>query len=127
MTPKKFETLQAGILRPVSKDSSCIHCGKPDWCYEIGDLTVCNRDAEPAPGWEKTTKSDKDGHLYLASIRQKKSIRPAQKRSWDYPTRDGLPLVQVRREDYGNGQKAKIRQYHRAGDNWKEGYGDCID
>lgn len=40
----------------VTKTSPCPHCSKPDWCYSIGELTVCNRDAEPAFGWERTSE-----------------------------------------------------------------------
>ena len=45
---------KSGITE-VSKSEPCPHCGKPDWCYFIDDLSVCNRDAEPAPGWKITS------------------------------------------------------------------------
>ena len=91
-----------GLLR-VSKASPCLHCGKPDWCYSIGELSVCNRDQPPAPGWEATSKADKDGKIYYAPIQQKKAIRPRQTRYWEYPARDGSPLVRVVRFDDGEG------------------------
>ena len=91
-----------GLLR-VSKASPCLHCGKPDWCYSIGELSVCNRDQPPAPGWEATSKTDKDGKIYYAPIQQKKAIRPRQTRYWEYPARDGSPLVRVVRFDDGEG------------------------
>jgi len=101
----------AKLIR-VTESNPCLHCGKPDWCYLIGDLSVCNRDELPATGWETTSKSDADGHFYYAPI-QKKRIRPAQTRYWEYPDRDGLPLARVRRIDFGDGVKKKdIKQQH---------------
>ena len=98
-----------GLLR-VSKASPCLHCGKPDWCYSIGELSVCNREQPPATGWEATSKADKDGKTYYAPIQQKKSIRPRQTRYWEYPARDGSPLVRVVRFDDGEGSEAKWHQ-----------------
>ena len=89
----------------VSKSEPCIHCGKPDWCYRIGALTVCKRGAEPAIGWEKTSKSDKESTPYYAPIQPKKSVRPAKKQEFFYPDRQGIPLVKVLRIDKGNGEK----------------------
>ena len=114
-------------IQQVTPESPCIHCGKPDWCYRLGELTVCKRDVEPATGWEATSKRDADGSRYYAPQAQKKSIRPAQKRSWDYPARDGSPLIQVRREDYGDGRKAKIRPWRWTGEEWSEGYEGHVD
>jgi hypothetical protein len=91
-----------GLLR-VSKASPCLHCGKPDWCYLIGELSVCNREQPPAAGWEVTSKADKDGKIYYAPIQEKKAIRPRQTRYWEYPARDGSPLVRVVRFDDGKG------------------------
>ncbi|MHC5862220.1 hypothetical protein [Nostoc sp.] len=28
----------------VTPHHPCLHCGKPDWCYSIGEFTVWNRD-----------------------------------------------------------------------------------
>ena len=94
-----------GLLR-VSKASPCPHCGKPDWCYSIGELSVCNRDQPPASGWEATSKADKDGKIYYAPIQEKKAIRPRQTRYWEYPARDGSPFVRVVRFDDGKGGKS---------------------
>jgi CRISPR-associated protein Cmr3 len=91
-----------GLLR-VSKASPCLHCGKPDWCYLIGELSVCNREQPPAAGWEVTSKADKDGKIYYAPIQEKKAVRPRQTRYWEYPARDGSPLVRVVRFDDGKG------------------------
>ena len=93
------------LLR-VTKTSPCPHCGKPDWCYFIGELSVCNREQPPATGWEATSKADKDGKIYYAPIQQKKAIRPRQTRHWEYPARDGSPLVRVVRFDDGKGGKS---------------------
>jgi 5S rRNA maturation endonuclease (ribonuclease M5) len=97
------------LLR-VTKTSPCPHCGKPDWCYFIGELSVCNREQPPATGWEATSKADKDGKTYYAPIREKKAIRPRQTRYWEYPARDGSPLVRVVRFDDGEGSEAKWHQ-----------------
>lgn len=48
-----------GLIR-VSKNNPCRHCGKPDWCYQIGELEVCKR-GESAKGWRKTSKMDDEG------------------------------------------------------------------
>jgi len=114
-------------IQQVTPAFPCLHCGKPDWCYRLGDLTICKRDAAPAPGWEATSKHDADGSRYYAPVQSKKSVRPPQKRSWNYPDRDGSPLIQVRREDYGDGRKAKIRPWRWTGKEWVEGYEGHLD
>jgi hypothetical protein len=60
----------------------------------------------PAAGWEVTSKTDKDGTPFYAPIREKKAIRPRQTRYWEYPARDGSPLVRVVRFDDGKGGKS---------------------
>ena len=102
----------------VSKDNPCPHCGKPDYCYFIGELSVCNRKNPPAEGWVAITKTDSNGHPYYAPIQEKKPIRPAQTRYWEYPARDGSPLVRVRRIDFGDGRKKDIKQEHWDGKEW---------
>jgi len=99
-------------LVTVSKESPCPHCGKPDWCYSIGELSVCNRDQPPATGWEATSKADQGGHFFYAQVQEKKPIRPAQTRYWEYLARDGSPFVRVRRVDFGDGRKKDIKQQH---------------
>jgi len=113
-------------LLEVSKDNPCPHCGKSEWCYTIGELSVCNRDQPPATGWEATTKADKDGHFYYAPVQKKKAIRPAQTRYWEYPDRNGSPLVRVRRIDNGKNHKKDIKQQHWDKDknDWVMGLGD---
>lgn len=94
-----------GSLVHVSKSNPCPHCGKPDWCYSIGELSVCKRDQPPATGWEATSKADQEGTTYYAPIQEKKAIRPRGTRYWEYPARDGSPLVRVVRFDDGKGGK----------------------
>ncbi|BBD63650.1 hypothetical protein NIES2109_65250 (plasmid) [Nostoc sp. HK-01] len=79
----------------VTKTNPCPHCGKPDWCYSIGELTVCNRDAEPASGWERTAKSDRNGKPYYALATRKKSPRKKGKQEYVYTDTAGNPLIKV--------------------------------
>ena len=112
-----------GKLKPVTKDNPCPHCGKPDYCYRLESLSVCNRDHPPAPGWYQTSKTDREGHYYYAPINEKptKKTRPAQKRIWNYPDRNGNPLVRVIRIDDGEGGKPKRWQEKWDGDKWVKG------
>jgi putative DNA primase/helicase len=113
-------------LVEVSETNPCPHCGKPDWCYLIGELSVCNRDQPPATDWEATSKSDQDGHVFYAPVQEKKAIRPAQTRYWEYPDRNGSRLVRVRRIDNGKNHKKDIKQQHWDKDknDWVMGLGD---
>lgn len=104
-------------LVEASKTNPCPHCGKPDWCYSLDELTVCKRGNEPATGWYKTNKQDKDGSYYYAQNSQKKPIRRRGERLWEYPTRDRKKFVRVRRIDDGEGNK-DIKQQHWNGKNW---------
>ncbi|MEG4520891.1 MULTISPECIES: DUF5906 domain-containing protein [unclassified Microcoleus] len=115
-----------GNLVRVTKDNPCLHCGKSDWCYSIGNLSVCNRDQPPATGWEATSKTDQDGHYFYAPVQEKKAIRPAQTRYWHYPDRDGLALVRVRRIDNGKDHKKDIKQQHwdKEKNDWVMGLGN---
>ena len=107
----------------VSKANLCPHCGKSDWCYSIGELSVCSRDQPPATGWEATSKTDKEGHVFYARPQEKKPARPKQTRYFPYPARDGSQLVRVVRVDDGIGKK-KIWQEHWDGSKWQKGLGD---
>ncbi len=109
----------------VTKTNPCPHCGKPDWCYSIGELTVCNRDAEPATGWEQTAKRDRNGKPYYAPATAKKLPRPQGKKEYIYYDRSGQPLVKVTRIDDGNGKK-RIFQSHWDGRNWVKGLTDSV-
>ena len=110
-----------GNLVRATKSNPCPHCGKPDWCYFIGELTVCKRGNPPADGWEATSKSDSEGTVYYARPQEKKPVRPAQTRYWEYPARDGSPLVRVKRVDYGDGRKKDIKQ-----ERWDENKKDWV-
>jgi phage/plasmid-associated DNA primase len=109
-------------LETVSKSEPCRHCGKPDWCYRIGSLEVCNREIEPAQGWVRTTKTDSEGKYFYSLASEQKPIRPKQTRPdyWEYPARDGSKLVRVGRVDDGQGNK-KIWQERRDGNEWVKG------
>ncbi|MBL1208292.1 DUF3987 domain-containing protein [Geminocystis sp. GBBB08] len=71
-------------LRVVTKQNPCPHCGKPDWCYSIGNLSVCNRDNPPADGWYQTGKTDRDGHSYYAPIQDLPEKQPRQSKTWTW-------------------------------------------
>ena len=107
-------------LTTVTASEPCRHCGKPDWCYRIGELEVCERENPPATGWLQTTKTDKNGKFYYAPAREQKPIRPKQTRYWEYPSRDGSKLVRVCRVDDGQGSK-KIWQESWNGNEWVKG------
>ena len=107
----------------VSKANPCPHCEKIDWCYSIGELSVCSRDQPPATGWEATSKTDKEGHVFYARPQEKKPTRPKQTRYFLYLARDGSPLVRAVRVDDGTGKK-KIWQEHWDGSQWQKGLGD---
>lgn len=82
------------IIR-ATESEPCPHCGKPDWCYRLGELTVCKRPNEPATGWEKTSKADKEGTPYYAPVQVKKAARVDGKRDYFYCDRQGNKLVKV--------------------------------
>ncbi|MEZ2303990.1 MAG: DUF3987 domain-containing protein [Microcoleus sp.] len=121
-TGETFAYSNSGLIR-ASKANPCPHCGKPDWCYTVGELSVCNRDQPPATGWEATSKADKEGHYFYARPQEKKPVRPRQTRHWRYDTRDGSTLIRVVRVDDGEGGK-KIWQEHWDGSEWQKGLGD---
>ncbi|WP_420065519.1 hypothetical protein ACLB6K_24770 (plasmid) [Microcystis aeruginosa FACHB-524] len=112
-------------LVPVTKNNPCPHCGKPNWCYSIGDVTVCKRNYDPAPGWYRTDKADSDGTPYYAPIKEKwaKPPRPAKTTHYYYPDRSGNALIRVTRKDNGNGEKS-IYQEHWDGKQWVKGLGE---
>src|SRR4028119_1017079 len=114
-----------GNLVEATETNPCPHCGKPDWCYFIGELSVCNRDQPPATGWEATSKTDKDGKIYYARPQAKKPVRPAQTRYWEYPDRNGEKFIRVKRIDFGDGRKKDIKQEHwdKNKKDWVTGYG----
>jgi AAA domain len=109
-------------IQHVTQENTCLHCGKPDWCYFLGELSICKRTNESAPGWRLTSKRDSQGGYFFAPIEQQhKTIRPAQKRIWDYPNREGNPFVRVIRIDDGKGSKPQRWQEHWNGKRWVKG------
>lgn len=100
-------------IREVTKQNPCEHCGKPDWCYTIGNLSVCNRDNPPADGWYQTNKTDRDGHFYYAPIQDlpQKQSRQSQTRTWEYLDRSGNKLVRVVRIDNSSLSKIIWQEY----------------
>ncbi|MEG3959013.1 hypothetical protein [Microcoleus sp. herbarium2] len=63
----------SGNLVEVPETNPCTHCGKPDWCYYSGELSVCNGDHRPTTGWKTTSKAHKDGKTYYADPQEKKT------------------------------------------------------
>ena len=120
----ELERLYPGF-RPVTSDNKCPHCGKADWCYFVGNLSVCKREFEPASGWQKTSKQDKEGTFFYAPTQPKKKFRPKQKREHVYQSRDDKPLAKVHRIDDGNGKK-RIWQSSWDGKNWIKGLTDKV-
>ena len=57
----------------------------------------------------------------ISAIAPRKSIRPKQKRVWEYPDRNGNPLVRVIRIDDGKGGKPKRWQESWDGEKWVKG------
>ncbi|MGL5082469.1 MAG: DUF5906 domain-containing protein [Microcoleaceae cyanobacterium] len=86
-----FSSVQT-LLEHVSKAQPCLHCGKPDWCYRVGELSVCKRGAEPAKGWKKTGKADKEGGFYY-SLEQQTSYFVGSKKYLPYPTKQTKPKL----------------------------------
>lgn len=104
----------------ASKSNPCPHCGKTDWCYSIGELSVCKRQAPPASGWTATTKTDSEGTTYYAHDRVQKERRPELTKHFCYPDRNGNPLIRVTRVDDGNG-KRNFYQERWNGKIWEKG------
>jgi hypothetical protein len=51
----------------------------------------------------------KRAHLFTLPFERKKTIRPRQTRYWEYPARDGSPLVRVVRFDDGEGRWGAVK------------------
>ncbi len=124
---KQFYQYLHGEIREVSAYAPCPHCGKPDWCYSLGDeISVCKRGKEPASGWKKLPKSDRENSPYYIK-EQKKEIREASREEWEYKDRNGKPLVRVVRVTPGKLKKdgsrkdKDIYQQHWNGKAWING------
>ncbi|MHC5717558.1 MAG: hypothetical protein ACYTX0_37005 [Nostoc sp.] len=69
-----FHTDTTSKLLFATIANPCPHCGKPpDWCYSILSFTACNRDAEPASGFLRTGKSDRNSKRFYALAQPKQS------------------------------------------------------
>jgi 5S rRNA maturation endonuclease (ribonuclease M5) len=118
----------------IDKNNPCPHCGKPDWCYmytaEDGNLlSVCNRDYEPAPGWEKSTKLDSQGKpiYYLKKEIKFSAYKEEKTQYFLYPPLASGVRVRVYRKDYQEDGiwKKDIKQQHSTNNGkWKWGIGD---
>lgn len=106
----------------ATPENTCPHCDKSDWCYRLGDLSVCNRDLEPATGWYKTSKTDQDGHYYYAPVSEKKTAKK-QTRYWVYKDLDNNNIARAVRIDVGDGSKPRRYQEHWNGKTWVKGLG----
>ncbi|NEP60619.1 MAG: hypothetical protein F6K31_27080 [Symploca sp. SIO2G7] len=115
---KENNTSRSG-LKQVTETNPCPHCGKDDWCYSLDNLSVCKREAPPAAGWYKTSKSDSKGTPYYAPVTEKKAIRSNQTRYWEYPARDESKLVRVKRVD--TPKRKDIKQQRWDGTEWQFG------
>jgi Protein of unknown function (DUF3987) len=111
-------------LSSASKSNPCPHCGKPDWCYSVWELTVCKRGNDPAPGWTKTSKQDKEGHFYYAPVQQK-PVRPKSRKDYFYSDHNGNRNVKVTRIDDGTGKKT-FAQSHWDGHHWVSGNPETV-
>lgn len=81
-------------LREFKNGAKCPHCHHSGWCYSVGDLTVCNRGAAPAPGWFQTSKTDKANVPYYAPI-STKAPRLIGREEFVYTDRNNNPLIKV--------------------------------
>jgi len=93
-------------------------------------LSVCNRDYEPAPGWEKSTKVDSQGKpiYYLKKEVKFSGYKTEKTQYFVYPPLANDLKIRVYRKDYQeNGiWKKDIKQQHSTdnGKTWKWGIGD---
>ena len=101
-----------------TKDADCSISFDENW---VGCHTYI--DGHTVPGWHYT-KPSRNG-FQGEFIREKspefvKSLRPQQTRYFDYPARDGTPLVRAVRIDLGNGEKKNWSEYWSGG-KWIKG------
>lgn len=120
------------------KLNPCPHCGnanETNWCYgftaEDGNLlSVCKRNYDPAPGWEKSSRVDSEGTplYYLKKEPKFSGYKKEQIQYFPYPPLANGLRVRVYRKDYQEDGiwKKDIKQQHSTdkGKNWKWGIGD---
>ena len=116
---------KAGLFQ-VSKSNPCPHCGKPDWCYFLGDeISVCNRKQPPGTGWEDVGKFDKEGAPMYVRQREKPTYSGEKKTTYyPYCLRDGSQNLRVRRIDIpGKEKDIKPEHLNAESGEWKTGFG----
>ena len=64
-----FHTDTTSKLLFATIANACPHCGKPDWCYSIGEFTVWNRDRFHQPNY--ALAQPKQSPTYVLSNLQK--------------------------------------------------------
>jgi CRISPR-associated protein Cmr3 len=121
-----------------SKKNPCPVCGRiKDGDCRIsrdGRLVLCHQNFNHA----KTQQRDSwhfngetsDGRCgeYVLREKTQKSIRPKQTRYWEYPARDGSPLVRVGRSDDGEGNKKMWQErWDKDAKKWVKGLGSEDD
>ncbi len=97
--------------RTKDKDCRISHDAKLVLCHQNFNHT---KTRQPDLWHFNGESSDNRGGVYVFKEKTEKTIRPAQIRYWEYPARDGSPLVRVRREDFGDG----IREKHIKQQRW---------
>lgn len=107
-------------LKQVNASHPCLHCGSDHWCYRMGELSACKREAPPATGWQATGKCDRDGTPYYAPNSIQKATRPENRQEFFYFDRNDQKLIKVTRLDDGTGKK-KFPQSHWNGQAWVSG------
>ena len=97
----ELERLYPGF-RPVTSDNKCPHCGKDHWCYFVGNLSVCKREFEPASGWYKTNKTDRDGTPFYAPLEPKQRLKQARpKQKLEFIHHSNLNSIEVKQNISG--------------------------
>lgn len=93
--------------RTKDRDCRISHDGKMVLCHQNFDHT---KTQQPDLWHFDGTSSDGRCGVYVFKEKTTKDIRPRQTRYWEYPARDGSPLVRVVRFDDGKGGKANWTQ-----------------
>lgn len=99
----------------ATKTNPCVVCGKPDWCYTVGNgdtiRIACKRvESFGIPSFlEKTETTDKDGTTFLKLKQEEKQPRPDKTIDYVY-TRDSVPVLKVVAK-YANGKKQGVLPY----------------
>ena len=114
----------------ATKTNPCIVCGKPDWCYTVGNgdtiRIACKRvESFAIPDFlEKTETTDKDGTPFLKLKQEEKAPRPTKTIEYVY-SRESIPVLKVVTK-YADGKKQGVYPYLFSDGSWnmKPGLGD---